>query len=800
MNKLRRFNYSLILGVFFVTVMLFFASFGSFLAPHSITETLEPHYHKGTMLAPPLEPFKNQNYPFGTDRWGYDLFSMILNGLKYTVFISLAVTIIKMLIGSIAGLYIGIWKKTPGWMIAFENAWSYIPLFLILYFFLNPISFNSPLSTATLVGYFILIASMVSIPSIISSVRQKSSQLYSSMYVESAKALGASKHRIIWKHIFPQIKESLLIMFVLEIVYVMTMMGQLALINIFIGGTRMVYDPILYHSITNELAGLVGQARQNIYGNTYILMIPLTILLFTTVSFTLLANGLKNRFQSNYQRTPWIKTGQDPHIKPIRKKFGDQRKWWKLTGGKWGLLLLLISFISAGSYVVAAKDSNIGVKNGSLANYNLQLNMTKNGTFNVVAAIEVKNKSDNNWNDLEFYFIPNVFKKGHHLDGVEGFSTVDIKQVKWNGKNVPYSLKKDTFKISLANQLEKGKKGSVKITYSFTVPEEGSRFSKIDENYYLAQWYPMLATYQQHHWNKEDYLDGLETYHTDFSNFHVSYKLPKGYSFISSADQDPSMKRNEGTVTLKNVREFFIAAVKDMNVYEKEARNGVTVRLFTKNDHNKDPKAALNLAVNALSFYQEKIGEYPLRQFDIIMDKGEFMEYPGIVTIDPYIKDERFYQESIVHETAHQYFYGVVSNDPYHEAWLDEGMTEFATDMYYYVAKNQLEDQAFGMSIYRMEKIKQRGLYNQASNVSLNKNKDVGYIYGQPALALFKMINERYQLKGSNVKDVGMQYLSDYYNEFKYKEVNTSEFIRFTKNYFQVPTAYFEEWLDVDKK
>lgn len=137
MNRLLKINYTLIIGIVMVTGLLFLSIFGPILAPHSLTSILETQYTNGKVLAPPLEPFESSSYPLGTDKWGYDILSMILYGLRYTVFIAAAVTVIKMAFGTIIGLYAGTLKRTPGWLIAFENAWSYVPLFLILYFFLR---------------------------------------------------------------------------------------------------------------------------------------------------------------------------------------------------------------------------------------------------------------------------------------------------------------------------------------------------------------------------------------------------------------------------------------------------------------------------------------------------------------------------------------------------------------------------------------------------------------------------------------------------------------------------------------
>src|SRR5690606_4864706 len=118
-----------------------------------------------------------------------------------------------------------------------------------------------------------------------------------------------------------------------------------------------------------------------------------------------------------------------------------------------------------------------------------------------------------------------------------------------------YSLEHDTLKIHLPEKMEKGDQVKVEISYRFTLPEEGSGFLKADNHYYLAQWYPMLANFQDGKWNKEDFSDGFKTHHTDFSDYKVHYEIPKGFSFISTADEDPSLEENKGDVEINRVRE-----------------------------------------------------------------------------------------------------------------------------------------------------------------------------------------------------------------------------------------------------
>jgi aminopeptidase N len=62
------------------------------------------------------------------------------------------------------------------------------------------------------------------------------------------------------------------------------------------------------------------------------------------------------------------------------------------------------------------------------------------------------------------------------------------------------------------------------------------------------------------------------------------------------------------------------------------------------------------------------------------------MEYPGLVYIntkyyaDEYDGDNLLY--TTVHETAHQWWYGVVGNDQIDEAWLDEGFATYSEGVF----------------------------------------------------------------------------------------------------------------------
>ncbi|MBU5210402.1 ABC transporter permease [Heyndrickxia oleronia] len=307
MSDKRKWNFYLLISSIMVVFLLLIAIFGPALAPHRLTDSITIYqYGKKEMAFPPLHPFTYKEFPLGTDKWGYDILTLLLYGAKYTVFTAMGIAILRLLLGLCIGLWTGISKKKINTWQAVENSLSYVPSFLIIFFILWPISFYYNIKPILLILIFVIVASLIGFPTVAGTIRKKTRQVYQASFVESAITTGSSKWKIIKNHIIPHIKEDIVILFVLEIVTAITIMGQLALFNVFIGGTQVEFDPVLYHSITKEWAGLVGQARDFIWRDQFVLFIPLLFLLYATISFQLLAIGLKKFFDKQYKRSRWI--------------------------------------------------------------------------------------------------------------------------------------------------------------------------------------------------------------------------------------------------------------------------------------------------------------------------------------------------------------------------------------------------------------------------------------------------------------------------------------------------------------
>lgn len=303
-------NKTLIAGLILTSAMLLIALFGPLVAPYGPDEQLKIEYviddnGEGDLIAPPAPP--GASYLLGTDQNGYDMLTKLLHGAKYTIFLSLGIALARVAIGGGLGMMLGYYAKGEAIRTSSASPWNMlngIPVFIIVWLLMIGITVNpvlSPLAMSLLLG---VVLTIVGLPAIVSTVKEKTTVLRERQFVTASETLGASGGGIIRRHLLPHLKESFLILIVQEIILVLTLFGQLALFRIFVGGTTRYDSPPEFHSRTNEWGGLIGQARANFQVYEWIFYSPLVAYVLLIVSFHLLSKGLEKRYNRMYSKFP----------------------------------------------------------------------------------------------------------------------------------------------------------------------------------------------------------------------------------------------------------------------------------------------------------------------------------------------------------------------------------------------------------------------------------------------------------------------------------------------------------------
>ena len=294
-------NVKLVAGIILIAMIVIVAVFGPWLAPYEVTDDLKIDWVETEdgmkMVFAPAPP--GREHFFGTNRWGYDILTLLLHGARYTVFSVIVVALIRVGLGSAAGLLLGLYtdRKVPAVNLSYLGG---LPLFVIVYFFVFGININSALSPWTLVLLQLSLLSIFGIPGVAAVVQQKTAVLKKEEFVLAARTIGAGKWRLAFRHILPTLKESMVIMVIHEAIAVLNILGQLGIFNMFLGGTIYTSNPMLFHSRTHEWAGLVGQAKIYVSSSQWILIFPLLAFMLALVSLYFLSRGLEDYYRNRY--------------------------------------------------------------------------------------------------------------------------------------------------------------------------------------------------------------------------------------------------------------------------------------------------------------------------------------------------------------------------------------------------------------------------------------------------------------------------------------------------------------------
>ncbi|WP_274362290.1 ABC transporter permease [Paenibacillus thermotolerans] len=303
-------NKTLLAGLMITGFMLLIAAFGPMFAPHELTDQATIEFvvkedGSSDIIAPPVPP-GNYSYPLGTDKLGYDILTQLLYGAKYTILAAVGIAFARVAIGGTIGMLLGYTSSgKKGWQM-----WSLlggIPMFIIVWFFLAGITFNPGLDPVKLTMLMGVVFLLVGLPSVIGSVKDKAFEIKNRQFVLASRSIGSGHWTIVRSHLFPHLKESMLILFVNEIILILALFGQLGLFRIFIGGTRVTCcDPVEYSSITKEWAGLISSAKLGIYINQWTLFIPLAAYVLLILGFYCVSKGLESKYKEKYSKAAHV--------------------------------------------------------------------------------------------------------------------------------------------------------------------------------------------------------------------------------------------------------------------------------------------------------------------------------------------------------------------------------------------------------------------------------------------------------------------------------------------------------------
>ena len=313
--------------------------------------------------------------------------------------------------------------------------------------------------------------------------------------------------------------------------------------------------------------------------------------------------------------------------------------------------------------------------------------------------VEYYNGTEVVLNEINFHLYPNAF--GEHAQN-KPVSLNGYQTAYYNGLNYGYIIinhvfvegDEITFEIGGEDnnilevpilELYPGDFVSLKIEYEVKLPNIKHRFGYAENTYNFGNFYPIACVYESGGFMRDPYNSNGDPFYSEMANYNVTISFDEGFVAAHTGEAKKTESK-EGITSInieaKVVRDFAFVLSRNFEVVS-EKYGDTTVSYY----YYDDPQhmTSLKAGVDALATFSRLFGEYPYPTLSIV--KTNFlhggMEYPNLVYISDAMSSDGEYLNVIIHEVAHQWWYGLVGSNSYRNAWLDEGLTEFSTIMFY---------------------------------------------------------------------------------------------------------------------
>lgn len=286
--------------------------------------------------------------------------------------------------------------------------------------------------------------------------------------------------------------------------------------------------------------------------------------------------------------------------------------------------------------------------------------------------------------DIKFHLYSNAFQTNASHPAV---APSDIKRAYPNGFDPGYAkvttphiliggTDNTVITVPLEHGLKTGEKINVDLQYTIKLANIKHRLGYTDNAVNLGNFYAIPVVYDNG-WQTYAYSYNGDPFYNEPYNFDVTIEVPDGYE-IATSGTEVAKHHYQGYL----LRDFAIVMSRDFKTLTR-AVGDTKVTYYYLNDEI--PDISLYTACNALAYFSNTFLDYPYKTLSVVqtdfLEGG--MEYGALVYISLDVTDQLQYQTVIVHEIAHQWWYGLVGNNQIRTAWIDEGLAEYCTAVFF---------------------------------------------------------------------------------------------------------------------
>ena len=256
-------------GAVIVLLLYLIALFAPLLTPHDPIEHGE--VPRMRYMPPSVE------HPFGTDKFGRDIFARVLYGSRISLSISFLAVSISVLLGSVVGAAAGYFGGfIDSLLMRFVDSLLAIPRLFLLVTCVALFSGS--------IGLVIVMLGATGWMTTARLVRGQVLSLKSQDFVRAAEALGAGDRRIVFRHLLPNTLTVIIVSATLQI-------GAIILVEAALSFLGLGVPPP-----TPSWGQMVFEGREALLAAWWVSAFPGLIIAVTVIGYNLLGDGLRDAF------------------------------------------------------------------------------------------------------------------------------------------------------------------------------------------------------------------------------------------------------------------------------------------------------------------------------------------------------------------------------------------------------------------------------------------------------------------------------------------------------------------------
>lgn len=336
----------------------------------------------------------------------------------------------------------------------------------------------------------------------------------------------------------------------------------------------------------------------------------------------------------------------------------------------------------------------------NITEYIINLTLNDDHTIDGTQTVNYKNTTSNILNEVYFHLYPNSFSatamnspvsklyEARAYPNGKSFGKIEISDVNIGGDDCSYKLENtdnDLLKVVLNSGLYPNDFVSIEMQYKITIPNVLHRFGYNDKTINLGNIYPVACVFDENGWDKNPYNANGDPFYSNLANYDVVLTYQSDYVLANTGTKTETKKDSQMQYTkmyAPAVRDFCMVLSKDFLTKNVQV-DDTTVEYYYYDDENLEQN--LETMQKALSTFNETFCQYPYSTLAVVKTGFIYggMEYPNLVMISDNLNNPQDYTNTIVHEIAHQWWYGLVGNNQFENAWLDESLAEYSTVVFY---------------------------------------------------------------------------------------------------------------------